>query len=161
MRLRLIGASLAAVTALGLVAAGCSSGGSSSGSSNSSGSSSSGGHVTLTYWNGFTGPDEPAVKALVAKFNQTHKNITIKMSIMPWDVFYEKLLPAYAAGNGPDIVAMDSQQLPQYAAKNVFAPLTSYYGNASNDTSSLVSAATDGDQGARAPSTRCRPTSPR
>jgi multiple sugar transport system substrate-binding protein len=140
MRLRLIGASLAAATALGLVAAGCSSGGSSGSSSSSSGSS---GHVTLTYWNGFTGPDEPAVKALVNKFNQTHKNITINMSIMPWDVFYEKLLPAYAAGNGPDMVAMDTQQLPQYAAKGVFAPLTSYYGSAANDTSSLVSAATD------------------
>jgi multiple sugar transport system substrate-binding protein len=84
MRLRLIGASLAAATALSLVAAGCSSGGSSGSSSSSSGSS---GHVTLTYWNGFTGPDEPAVKALVNKFNQTHKNITINMTIMPWDVF--------------------------------------------------------------------------
>ncbi|HEY0716655.1 MAG TPA: ABC transporter substrate-binding protein [Streptosporangiaceae bacterium] len=141
MRLRLIGASLAAATALGLVAAGCSSGGSSPGSSGSSGSASSGGHVTLTYWNGFTGPDEPAVKALVAKFNQTHKNITINMSIMPWDVFYEKLLPAFAAGNGPDIAAMDTEQLPQYAAKGVFAPLTSYYGNSANNTSSLVGAA--------------------
>ncbi len=139
MRLRLIGASLAAATTLAVVAAGCSSGGSSS-SSSSSGSS---GHVTLTYWNGFTGPDEPAVKALVAKFNQTHPNITIKMTIMPWDVFYEKLLPAYAAGNGPDVVAMDTQQLPQYAAKNVFAPLTSYYSNSANNTGSLVSAATD------------------
>src|ERR1700753_3266252 len=117
MRLRIIGASLAAPTAPG--------------------------HVTLTYWNGFTGPDEPAVKALVNKFNQTHKNITIDMTIMPWDVFYEKLLPAYAANNGPDIVAMDTQQLPQYAAKNVFAPLTSYYSDSGNGTSSLVSAATD------------------
>jgi multiple sugar transport system substrate-binding protein len=144
MRLRLIGASLAAVTALGLVAAGCSSGGSSSGSSNSSGSSSSGGHVTLTYWNGFTGPDEPAVKALVAKFNQTHKNITINMSIMPWDTFYTKLLPAFAASSAPDIAAMDTQQLPQYAQKNVFAPLTSYYSNSANGTSSLVSAAVAG-----------------
>ena len=140
MRLRIIGASLAAATALGLVAAGCSSGGSSGSSSSSSGSS---GHVTLTYWNGFTGPDEPAVKALVNKFNQTHKNITIDMTIMPWDVFYEKLLPAYAANNGPDVVAMDTQQLPQYAAKGVFAPLTSYYSSSANDTSSLVSAATD------------------
>ena len=140
MRLRIIGASLAAATALGLVAAGCSSGGSSGSSSSSSGSS---GHVTLTYWNGFTGPDEPAVKALVNKFNQTHKNITINMSIMPWDTFYTKLLPAFAANSAPDIAAMDTQQLPQYAAKGVFAPLTSYYSSSANDTSSLVSAATD------------------
>jgi multiple sugar transport system substrate-binding protein len=127
------------VTAFGLLAAGCSSGSSSPGAS-----SSSSGHVTLTYWNGFTGPDEPAVKALVAQFNQTHPDITIQMSIMPWDVFYEKLLPAFAAGNGPDIVAMDTQQLPQYATKNVFAPLTSYYGNSADDTSALVSAAVSG-----------------
>ena len=139
MKLRLIGTSLAAVTAFGLLAASCSSGSSSPGAS-----SGSSGHVTLTYWNGFTGPDEPAVKALVAKFNQTHPDITVQMSIMPWDVFYEKLLPAFAAGNGPDIVAMDTQQLPQYASKNVFASLTSYYGDSTNDTSALVSAAVSG-----------------
>ena len=97
--------------------------------------------MTLTYWNGFTGPDEPAVTALVKQFNQSHPNITIKMSVMPWDVFYQKLLPAFAAGTGPDIAAMDTEQLPQYATKNVFLPLTSYYANAANDTSSLVPAA--------------------
>ncbi len=48
----------------------------------------------------------------------------VKMSVMPWDVFYQKLLPAFAAGTGPDIAAMDTQQLPQYATKNV-VPLTS------------------------------------
>jgi multiple sugar transport system substrate-binding protein len=136
---RRITAVLAAATALGLLAAGCSSSGT---TSSSSGSAS--GHVTLTYWNGFTGPDGPAVTALVNQFNQTHPDITIKMSIMPWDVFYEKLLPAMASGSGPDIVAMDTQQLPQYATKNIFTPLTSYYSNGQNDTSALVPAAVSG-----------------
>jgi hypothetical protein len=31
------------------------------------------------------------------------------MSIMPWDTFYEKLLPAFAANSAPDIAAMDTQ----------------------------------------------------
>jgi multiple sugar transport system substrate-binding protein len=142
VRKRIAGVTITAVAALGLLAAGCSSGPASSASSGSP--AASGGHVTLTYWNGFTGPDGPTVTALVSQFNKTHPNITIKMSIMPWDVFYQKLLPAFASGNAPDIVAMDTQQLPQYAAKNVFLPLTSYYSNAANDTSALVAGAVAG-----------------
>ncbi|HEX6525169.1 MAG TPA: ABC transporter substrate-binding protein [Streptosporangiaceae bacterium] len=129
-RKRLTGVLLSAL-ALGLATA-CSSGG------GPAPSSSGGSHVTLTYWNGFTGPDGPTVTKLVDEFNHTHPNITINMSIMPWDVFYQKLLPALAAGNGPNLVAMDSSQLPQYASKNVFLPLTSYYANPANDTSALV-----------------------
>lgn len=102
---------------------------------------SSGNHVTLTYWNGFTGPDGPTVVALVKKFNATHPDITIKMSIMSWDVFYEKLLPALAAGTGPDIAGMDTQELPQYAVKHVFAPLDNYYSNPANYTKALVKGA--------------------
>jgi multiple sugar transport system substrate-binding protein len=142
VRKRIAGVTIAAMAALGLLAAGCSSGPASSASSGSS--AASGGHVTLTYWNGFTGPDGPTVTALVNQFNKTHPDITIKMSIMPWDVFYQKLLPAFASGNAPDIVAMDTQQLPQYAAKNVFLPLTSYYSDAGNDTSALVAGAVAG-----------------
>jgi multiple sugar transport system substrate-binding protein len=121
--------------ALGLAVAACSSAGGST--------SSSSGHITLTYWNGFTGPDGPTVTKLVNEFNSTHKNITIKMSIMPWDVFYEKLLPALAAGDGPDIEAMDTQDLPQYASKHVFLPLGSYY-KSSSDTPSLAKGAVEG-----------------
>jgi multiple sugar transport system substrate-binding protein len=124
------------VLAIGLAAAACSSG-------SSSPSSSSSGHVTLTYWNGFTGPDGPTVVKLVNEFNQTHPNITIKMSIMSWDVFYEKLLPALAAGDGPNIEAMDTQDLPQYATKGVFLPLTSFY-QSSSDTPYLAKAAVAG-----------------
>jgi multiple sugar transport system substrate-binding protein len=121
--------------ALSLAVAACSSAGGSA--------SSSSGHITLTYWNGFTGPDGPTVTKLVNEFNNTHKNITIKMSIMPWDVFYEKLLPALAAGDGPNIEAMDTQDLPQYAVKHVFLPLTSYY-KSSPDTSTLAKGAVEG-----------------
>ncbi|MCU1489970.1 MAG: extracellular solute-binding protein family 1, partial [Acidimicrobiaceae bacterium] len=90
------------------------------------------GHITLTYWNGFTGPDGPTVKALVSQFNKTHPNITINMSIMPWDTFYTKLLPALASGSGPDFVAMDTQKLPQYANKGVFVSLNSYFQKSPN-----------------------------
>jgi multiple sugar transport system substrate-binding protein len=138
-RTRVLLGSLAVGLGLGLATA-CSSGGGSAPSAGNGGSS----HVTLTYWNGFTGPDGPTVTRLVNEFNKTHPDITINMSIMPWDVFYQKLLPALAAGNGPDMVAMDTQQLPQYATKNVFLPLTSYYANPANGSSTLVPGAVAG-----------------
>jgi multiple sugar transport system substrate-binding protein len=127
---------VAGALALGLAVAACSSSGAPA-------SSSSSGHITLTYWNGFTGPDGPTVVKLVNEFNKTHPNITIKMSIMPWDVFYEKLLPALASGNGPNIEAMDTQDLPQYASKGVFLSLDSYY-HSSSDTPYLAKGAVEG-----------------
>src|SRR5881394_859659 len=83
--------------------------------------------TTITFWNGFTGPDRPALEALVKKFNNSQKNYKIDMTIMPWDVFYEKLLPSWAARKGPDLIAFDSAQIPQYADKGVLAPLDDVY----------------------------------
>lgn len=83
--------------------------------------------VTVTFWNGFTGPDRPALEALVKKFNATHPDIKIKMTIMPWDVFYEKLLPSWGARKGPDFVGFDSAQVPQYADRGVLAQLDDVY----------------------------------
>jgi multiple sugar transport system substrate-binding protein len=84
--------------------------------------------VTITFWNGFTGPDRPALEALVKKFNTANAGkVKIDMSIMPWDVFFQKLLPSWAAGKGPDLVAFDAAQMPQYADKGVLAPLDDIY----------------------------------
>lgn len=83
--------------------------------------------VTITFWNGFTGPDRPALEALVKKFNDSHPDVKIDMTIMPWDVFYEKLLPSWAARKGPDMVGFDSAQIPQYADKGVLAPIGDVY----------------------------------
>jgi multiple sugar transport system substrate-binding protein len=83
--------------------------------------------TTITFWNGFTGPDRPALEALVKKFNDTHKNIRIDMTIMPWDVFYEKLLPSWAARKGPDLIGYDSAHIPEYADKGVLARLDDVY----------------------------------
>lgn len=82
-----------------------------------------GGAVTLSFWNGFTGGDRPAVEHLVDQWNKSHPKAHVNMQIMPWDVFYDKLLPAYGAGKGPDMTAMNSSQLPVYASKGLFQPL--------------------------------------
>lgn len=133
---------VAAVVALSGSLAACSGGGSTSPSAQGSG----GGKVTLTFWNGFTGGDRPGVEHLVSQFNSTHKDIQIQMQIMPWDVFYQKLLPAYGSGKGPDLTAMDSNQLPVYAAKGVFQPLDDIFSGGGLDKNKLVKGGVDAGQ---------------
>jgi multiple sugar transport system substrate-binding protein len=103
----------------------------------------SGGKVTLSFWNGFTGPDRAAVEGLVKQYNASQDKVTVTMQISPWDVFFQKLLPSIAAGKGPDLMAMDSVQLPQYASRGVLAPLDDWYGDSANGSGNLVQSAVD------------------
>jgi len=107
---------------------------------------SSGGKVTLSFWNGFTGPDRAAVEGLVKQYNASQDKVTVTMQISPWDVFFQKLLPSIAAGKGPDLMAMDSVQLPQYASRGVLAPLDDWYQDSGNDSGQLVQSAVDATQ---------------
>ncbi len=83
--------------------------------------------TTLTFWNGFTGPDRPAIEALVKQFNDTHPTIQVQMEIMPWDSLLQKLLADMTVGQGPDIAGYSSRFLPQYAKAGVIAPLDDLY----------------------------------
>ena len=100
--------------------AGCSSG---------SKSSAGGGVVDLSFWNGLTGPDKPAVDQIISSFNQSHPKIKVTSDPIPWDVLYTKLLPAFGAGKGPDLIGISSDQLPGYASKHVIQPLDSMFSN--------------------------------
>lgn len=99
------------------------------------------GPVTLKFWNGFTGPDRPAVEELVKRFNDSQDKAKIQMEIMPWDVFFDKLLPSLSSGAGPDIAGMDTAQVPQYAVKKALKPLDDYYSQPGNETDKLVASA--------------------
>lgn len=83
--------------------------------------------VTLTFWNGFTGPDGEALTTLVDQYNESQDQVTIDMEIMPWDVFFDRLLPALSAGEGPDFIAMNSQRLAQFVDAGAFAAVDDFY----------------------------------
>ncbi len=104
----------------------------------SSGGGSSSGTIDLSFWNGLTGPDRPAVEHLVSQFNSSQHQVHITMQVMPWDVFYQKLLPAFGAHKGPALVGMDSNQIPVYASKSVLQPLDSVLGSGGVAKSSIV-----------------------
>lgn len=101
----------------------------------------SSGRTTITFWNGFTDADQPAVTALVNKFNASQSKYKVQVNIMKWNILFQKLLPAFAAGKGPDIVAMDTQQLPGYASKGVFQSIDDLYSSNKVPSSKLLPAA--------------------
>jgi multiple sugar transport system substrate-binding protein len=121
-----------------LVLAGCAGRGQQSEESNASGP------VTLKFWNGFTGPDRPAVEEIVKRFNESQDQAKIQMEIMPWDVFFDKLLPSLSSGTGPDIAGMDTAQVPQYAVKKALKPVDDYYTQSGNEADKLIPAAVQG-----------------
>jgi multiple sugar transport system substrate-binding protein len=129
------GAAAALVGVLGAtVLAGCSSSGS---SGSAAGSTSSGGVINLSFWNGLTGPDKPAVDHVIAAFNASHPDIHVTSDPIPWDVLYTRLLPAFGANRGPDLVGISSDNLPGYASKGVLQPLDSIF-SMGVDKSSII-----------------------
>jgi multiple sugar transport system substrate-binding protein len=82
--------------------------------------------VQLTFWNGFTGPDRPAIEEITKKFSDASPGIKVAMDIMPWDSLMQKLLTTLSTGEGPDVIAVHFQYLPQYAASGQILDLSDY-----------------------------------
>lgn len=101
------------------------------------------GRIVLDFWNGFTGPDGPALEQVIEDFNASQDRIEVKPNIMPWDTLYQKALTAVAGNDGPDIVAMSASRLPQFADEGMFLPLDDYYEDASHESDALAPAAVE------------------
>lgn len=106
-----------------------------------SGDGGDGGKISLTFWNGFTGPDGPALEKVIEDFNASQDEVEVKAEIMPWDTLYQKVLTAVAGNDGPDIIAMSAARMPQFAKQGMFLPVDDYYEDAGNDSAALAEAA--------------------
>jgi multiple sugar transport system substrate-binding protein len=84
--------------------------------------------ITLTFWNGFTGPDGEILKEIVNRFNEENgKNIFIDMDIMAWDSFHEKLPTAIATSTAPDFVLMGSDNYGAYYSEGMLRPMDDFW----------------------------------
>jgi multiple sugar transport system substrate-binding protein len=79
--------------------------------------------VTISYWNGFTGGDGPAMRKLVADFNASQDRITVEQNTIRWAQYYQRVVAAVHAGKGPDVGAMHIEQLATQAARQTINPL--------------------------------------
>ncbi|NAZ84359.1 extracellular solute-binding protein, partial [Kineococcus sp. R8] len=115
--------SIAAATMLGVAAAlltGCSS---------SSSPESGDGPVKLTFWHGYTAADGEELNRIVQEFNASQTEVAVEPQVKTWAVIQSSLLPALAAEEGPQLVALPAEQLPVYAGKGALADLDDYYGS--------------------------------
>jgi multiple sugar transport system substrate-binding protein len=87
------------------------------------GSGDAGPPVTIQYWNGFTGGDGPYMRDMVDEFNETHQNITVESNTLGWTDFYQRIVAAVHAGQGPDVAAMQLDNLATQAARSVIVPM--------------------------------------
>jgi multiple sugar transport system substrate-binding protein len=128
--------SVAGATGLGAALAAC-GGGTKLGAGNAaqspvatfSGGEYTGPKVTLEYWNGFTGGDGPHMRAMVDAFNKEFSGkIEIRNVTRQWADLYPALPTAIAAGKGPDVAAMQVEQISTFAARQVLIPLDDVVG---------------------------------
>lgn len=84
--------------------------------------------VELTFLRNLTNPAfNQAYEEMVAAFEATHPNIKINMQSMHWGSEYElRLRTELAAGNHPDIMAIDSPNLALYANSGSLLSIDSY-----------------------------------
>jgi multiple sugar transport system substrate-binding protein len=80
--------------------------------------------VSLTYAHGFTGPDGPIMQVLVNTFNQSHPNIAIEASAIPWGDTFSTLAERVAASQAPDLVAVTEDQIGFFMANGALQDLT-------------------------------------
>ena len=79
----------------------------------------SGEPIKLTYYGGWTGTDLDRMKALVDKFNSEQSKIQVDFSSLQWTQMFTKFLTDYKAGNPPDIVAVHTFEIGQFADMGV------------------------------------------
>lgn len=135
---RVMAVAVAGSAIVAMTLAGCSGQGSGGG-----GDTNADGKIVLDFWNGFTGPDGPALEQVIADFNASQDEVEVKANIMPWDTLYQKVLTSVASNDGPDIIAMSASRMPQFADEGLFMPLDDYYEDAAHDTAALAEAAAD------------------
>ena len=113
---------LAVAAATALAAAACGSSGTSSTSSSTTFGVGATGTVHFWERQATSGP----AKALVAKFNATHKNLKVVLHLTPPNDDTSQLATAIRAGSVPDVVGLNDIDVPPFSHQNALMNITKY-----------------------------------
>jgi multiple sugar transport system substrate-binding protein len=85
------------------------------------------GKVSLTWWDyfGYSPTADRAIATLLDRYQAAYPGIEVKRTTIKFADFRAALDSAAAAGNFPDVVAMDHADVPVFAARDALADLTS------------------------------------
>ncbi|MGX5682320.1 ABC transporter substrate-binding protein [Schumannella luteola] len=101
------------------------------------------GPTKITFWNWYQGADGPTLEKLVDEFNASQDDVIVDMTVMPKDTMIQKLLPAYAAGDGPTLAAVAHEMVAQYSTKGAIQPVDDFYGEGKLEEDVLPKATLD------------------
>ena len=82
--------------------------------------------TTLEWWQFWTDPDiKPTITEMVREFEANNPDIKVNVTDLTWSQGQEKLVIAFAAKSGPDVLELGSDWIAQFAANNQLADLSS------------------------------------
>jgi multiple sugar transport system substrate-binding protein len=83
--------------------------------------------IVLDFWNGFTGPDGKTMQQMVHRFEERNPDVGVRMQIIPWGTYYDKLTLSLAYGGAPDLFVVHAARLPEFASFGTLRPLGDLY----------------------------------
>ncbi|MCS6827017.1 MAG: ABC transporter substrate-binding protein [Caldilinea sp.] len=85
------------------------------------------GATRLIYWNGLTGSDGVTMVEMVQKFTEENPDVSVRVEMMPWGTYFDKLLTSLVSGSPPDLFLLHEFEIPQFAGQGVLADMSDYY----------------------------------
>ncbi len=85
------------------------------------------GDIQLIYWNGLTGSDGATMVQIVESFTEENPDVSVRVEMMPWDIYFDKLLTSLVSGNPPDIFLLHEYEIPQFAAQGVLRETRDFF----------------------------------
>jgi multiple sugar transport system substrate-binding protein len=79
--------------------------------------------TTIDFWNGFTGPDGKTMEKMVRRFEHDNPSIRVRMQIIPWAQYYDKLTLGLAFKRAPDLFICHANRLQEFAQYGAFKAL--------------------------------------
>ena len=83
-------------------------------------------HVTIRFWNGFTGPDGRTMLRLVKRFNQDNPDVRVLMQRMEWPSYYNKLFVAGLGRRAPEVCVIHTDVLERFIQAGFVHPIDEF-----------------------------------
>jgi len=79
--------------------------------------------VTITYWHTMSDPETEQLDKVIAAFESSNPNITVKATRYSWDDFKPAVLTSIAGGEAPDTARMDIAWVSEFADQGALMQL--------------------------------------
>jgi ABC-type glycerol-3-phosphate transport system substrate-binding protein len=81
------------------------------------------GSTVINFWNGLTGSDGQGMVRIVERFSEANPDVSVKIQMIAWRTFYDKLSASLVAGSPPEMWIQHSEDVIRYASKGLMKQL--------------------------------------